>query len=74
MFYDCCSDVIAIQSHGSIDVDLNEIPANELMQWGMQNLWEEEAHGRRYAIRYGNVPVSDFGASPSRRGFRSESR
>lgn len=34
---------------------------NEVMQWGMQNMWQEDVHKGAYAVRYGNVPVSDFG-------------
>lgn len=49
-----------MQSKGSFDVDLNKIPANKLMQWGLQNL-SQSGDEAPYQVRYGNVPVNDFG-------------
>ncbi len=39
--------------------------ANEMMLWGLQNLWNDSGEGG-YSIRHGTRPVSDFGRS--RRG------
>jgi len=45
---------------GSIDLDMTNINANELMQWSAGNLWNSGTEGS-YAVRHGNQPVSDFG-------------
>ena len=45
---------------GSVDVDLSKLTANELMAWGMANLWKEGVEGA-YAVRHGRQAVSDFG-------------
>ncbi len=68
-------DVISMQCNGSLDLDLNEVPANELMQWGLQNLYQDGEEGP-YQVQHGNIPVSDFGrprhgeeANPDRENF-----
>lgn len=53
-------DVIPLQVSGSIDVDLTNLSAKELMSWGLANLWQEGGEGT-YAVRHGKKPVSDFG-------------
>lgn len=53
-------DVIPLQITGAIDVDLTKLSANELMAWGLANLWNEGEEGS-YAIRHGRRPVNDFG-------------
>jgi hypothetical protein len=41
-------DVIPLQVSGTIDTDLSNITANEMMMWGLANLWKEGEGG--YAI------------------------
>lgn len=53
-------DVIRLQATGSVDVDLTRLSANELMSWGLANLWHEGEEGA-YAVRHSRRPVSDFG-------------
>jgi hypothetical protein len=53
-------NVIPFQVTGSIDVDLTKLTANELMSWGLINLWNEGEEGA-YAVRYGRQLVRDFG-------------
>jgi hypothetical protein len=45
---------------GSMDVDFTKLTANELMSWGLVNLWNDGEEGA-YAVRQGNKPVPDFG-------------
>ncbi len=45
---------------GSIDVDMTKLSSNELMGWGLANLWNEGGEGC-YTIRHGSQPVCDFG-------------
>ena len=52
-------DVIPLQVSGSIDCDLSKITANELMAWGLMNMWARGQEGA-YAVRHGREPVSDF--------------
>ncbi|KAK6992004.1 hypothetical protein R3P38DRAFT_3437864 [Favolaschia claudopus] len=53
-------DVIPLQVTGTVDTDLSKLTTNEMMAWGLQNLWKEGKEGG-YAIRHGRHPVSDFG-------------
>jgi hypothetical protein len=53
-------DVIPLQVTGTIDTDLSSLSANEMMTWGLQNLWKEDNEGG-YAVRHGRRPVNDFG-------------
>ncbi|KAJ8516236.1 hypothetical protein ONZ45_g6447 [Pleurotus djamor] len=55
-------DVIPLQISGVIDTDLTKVSANDLMMWGLSNLWREGKEGG-YAVRYGKKPVNDFGRS-----------
>lgn len=55
-------DVIPLQVSGTIDTDLSNITANELMLWGLANLWKDGREGG-YAVRHSRQPVNDF---PSR--------
>ncbi len=41
-------------------MDLSRITANELMEWGLLNLWKTSEEGG-YAVRHGSKPVNDFG-------------
>ena len=52
-------DIIPLQVSGSVDCDLSKITANELMAWGLMNMWNRGQEGT-YAVRYGRDPVSDF--------------
>ena len=45
---------------GAADTDLTNVSANELMMWGLSNLWKEGKEGA-YAVQHGRQPVSDFG-------------
>ena len=64
-------DVIPLQVSGSVDCDLSKITANELMAWGLANMW---AHGQEgaYAVRHGQAPVSDFPPRPTGRETQSD--
>ena len=44
---------------GSVDCDLTKITANELMAWGLMNMWKRGQEGA-YTVRHGQEPVSDF--------------
>ncbi|PSS19942.1 hypothetical protein PHLCEN_2v3115 [Hermanssonia centrifuga] len=61
-------DVIPLQVSGSIDTDLTKLTSNELMLWGISNLWEEGREGG-YSIRRGSRPVPDL---PPRRPAPAE--
>jgi hypothetical protein len=52
--------VIPIRTSGTIDTDQSSLTANELMQWGLMNLWRQGEEGA-YAIRHSAQPVSDWG-------------
>ena len=52
-------DVIPLQISGSVDCDLSNVTANELMKWGLANLWKD-GHEGGYAVRHGPQPISDF--------------
>ena len=52
-------DVIPLQVSGSVDCDLSNLTANELMTWGLMNMWKEGCEGG-YAVRHSRQPVSDF--------------
>jgi len=45
---------------GAADTDLTNVSANELMMWGLSNLWKEGREGA-YAVQHGCQPISDFG-------------
>ena len=49
-----------LQVSGAVDTDMSTLTANELMAWGLANLWKEGKEGG-YAVRHGRQPVSDFG-------------
>ena len=51
--------MIPLQVSGSVDCDLSNVTTNELMKWGLTNLWKE-GHEGGYAVRHGRQPVSDF--------------
>ncbi|KAJ3511695.1 hypothetical protein NLJ89_g3948 [Agrocybe chaxingu] len=55
-------DVIPLEVSGVVDTDLSKLSANELMLWGLANLWEEGKEGG-YAVRHGRKPVRDFRSS-----------
>ena len=59
-------DVIPLQVSGSIDCDLTKITANELMAWGLMNMWKDGQEGA-YAVRHSQDPVSDFPPRPEDR-------
>jgi hypothetical protein len=54
------ADVIPLQVSGAVDTDMSTLTANELMMWGLANLWKEGKEGG-YAVRHGKQPVCDFG-------------
>ncbi|KIK22654.1 hypothetical protein PISMIDRAFT_651606, partial [Pisolithus microcarpus 441] len=53
-------DVVPLQMSGTIDTEMSTVTANEMMSWGLANLW---ADGKEppYAVRHGAQAVSDFG-------------
>ncbi|KAJ7920117.1 hypothetical protein B0H13DRAFT_2319761 [Mycena leptocephala] len=53
-------DVIPLHVTGTIDTDLSTITSNEMMAWGLRNLWKDGKEGA-YAVRHGRQPVNDFG-------------
>ena len=53
-------DVIPLLVSGTVDTDLSKMSANEMMMWGLANLWKEGREGG-YSVRHGRRPVSDFG-------------
>jgi len=53
-------DVVPLQVSGAADNDMTAMTANELMLWGLANLWQEGQEGG-YAVRHGQQPVRDFG-------------
>ena len=55
------ADVIpSLYVNGAVDTDLSSLSAEELLKWGLVNLWAEGGEGS-YAIRHGSQPVNDFG-------------
>ncbi|KIK28379.1 hypothetical protein PISMIDRAFT_91012, partial [Pisolithus microcarpus 441] len=54
------ADVVPLQVSGTIDTDMTTITAQEMMAWGLSNLWVEGREGA-YAVRHGDCPVNDFG-------------
>ena len=44
-----------------MDTDLSKVTANELMTWGLENLWKDGGKEGAYAVRHGRKPVNDFG-------------
>ncbi|KIL55634.1 hypothetical protein M378DRAFT_90614 [Amanita muscaria Koide BX008] len=54
------ADVIPLQFSGTVDTDLTRLTANEMMIWGLANLWNQ-GHEGAYHVRPGTQPVSDFG-------------
>ncbi|CAK5284216.1 unnamed protein product [Mycena citricolor] len=56
-------DVIPLDITGTIDTEMSTLSTNELMQWGLANLWQRGEEGA-YAVRHGTKPVSDFGRPP----------
>lgn len=55
------ADVIpSLYVNGAIDTDLSSLSAEELLKWGLVNLWAEGKEGS-YAVRHGSQPVNDFG-------------
>lgn len=52
-------DVIPLQISGSVDCDMSNVMADELMKWGLANMWKD-GHEGGYAVRHGRQPVSDF--------------
>ncbi|KIK18505.1 hypothetical protein PISMIDRAFT_49248, partial [Pisolithus microcarpus 441] len=55
------ADVVPLQVSGTIDTDMTTITAQEMMAWGLSNLWVEEGREGAYAVRHGDCPVNDFG-------------
>ncbi|EKM53754.1 uncharacterized protein PHACADRAFT_198176 [Phanerochaete carnosa HHB-10118-sp] len=60
-------DVIPLQISGTKDTDMSKLSSNELMLWGLANLWKEGKEGA-YAVRHERQPVSTFGRSRKRPG------
>ncbi|CAK5266163.1 unnamed protein product [Mycena citricolor] len=56
-------DVIPLTITGTVDTDLSSMSTNEMMHWGLANLWRTGEEGG-YAVRHGSHPVSDFGRPP----------
>jgi len=71
MISDGSPDVIPLQVSGSIDCDLSKITANELMAWGLMNMWARGQEGA-YAVRHGGEPVSDFPPRPDNQSDGSD--
>lgn len=53
-------DVIPLQACGTINTDMSDVTASELMMWGLMNLWKEGKEGG-YGVRHGSIPVNTFG-------------
>ncbi|RDX46829.1 hypothetical protein OH76DRAFT_1355491 [Lentinus brumalis] len=51
--------VVPLNVAGVVDTDLSKLKANDLMLWGLANLWKEGKEGG-YLVRHGSQPVSDF--------------
>ncbi|KAI9069330.1 hypothetical protein FKP32DRAFT_1559926 [Trametes sanguinea] len=51
--------VIPLTVSGAVDTDLSKMSANELMLWGLANMWNEGREGG-YLVRHGSHPVRDF--------------
>ncbi|THG93982.1 hypothetical protein EW026_g7391 [Hermanssonia centrifuga] len=56
---DADPDVIPFQVSGSIDTDLTNLTGNDLMMWGLANLWNKGEEGG-YAVRHGSQAVRDL--------------
>ena len=54
-------DVIPLQVSGSIVCDLSNLTANELMRWGLMNMWKDGCEGA-YAVHHSHQPVTNFPA------------
>jgi len=52
-------DVILLQISGTVDSDLSNLTANEMMLWGLLNLWKEGQEGG-YSVQHGRHPVNDL--------------
>jgi len=52
-------DVVPLQVSGAADNNMTAMTANELMLWGLANLWQEGQEGG-YTVRHGRRPVRDF--------------
>ncbi|KAI0349342.1 hypothetical protein OH77DRAFT_1582337 [Trametes cingulata] len=50
-------DVIPLTVSGAIDTDLSRMTANELMAWGLANLWSNSKEGL-YGVRYARQPTT----------------
>jgi hypothetical protein len=44
---------------GAVDADLSKLKANEMMMWGLANMWKGGKEGR-YLVKHGGQPVNDF--------------
>lgn len=53
-------DVIPLLVSRTVDTDLSKMSANEMMMWGLANLWKEGWEGG-YSVCHGQQPVSNFG-------------
>ena len=55
------ADVVpSLYVNGVVDTDLTSLSSEELLKWGLVNLWSEGKEGS-YAVRHGSRPVNDFG-------------
>ena len=52
-------DVIPLQISGGCDNDSASLSANDIMKWGLVNLWNEGREGG-YAVRHSQNAVRDF--------------
>ena len=59
-------EVVPMHVSGAVDTDLTNVKTSEVMAWAVANLWKEGKEGG-YAVKHGQVPVSDFGM-PRRKG------
>lgn len=55
-------DMIPLLVTDTVDTDPSRMLANEMMMWGLANLWEKGKEGG-YSIHHGHQLVSDFGHS-----------
>jgi len=53
-------NVIPLQISGTIDMELTKLTGDELMKWGLLNLWKTSDEGA-YAVWHGAEPANDFG-------------
>lgn len=52
-------DIIPLNLSGTVDTEMSAVTVNEMMLWGLINLWQEGKEGG-YAVRHSRNPVCDY--------------